>query len=254
MTQNFRDLYSALAADYVQYRPQYPSALFSWLSTQVGERHLAWDCACGSGQSALGLTPYFDTIVATDASAEQLAKAGAHPKIEYRNELAQASSLQDKSVDLVTIAAALHWFAGKDFYDEVKRVLKPNGVIAAWSYGPPMAFTDDAMNECFQTFYRKTLAPLLPQEVHHIFQNYKSLPFPFKEVEPPALSINLSWSMGDMMGYLRTWSATKKYMETHGVNPLIQLEEQARPFWLDPQKPKQVLFNLKAFRVGRMAQ
>ncbi|WP_445361712.1 methyltransferase domain-containing protein [Microbulbifer sp. EKSA005] len=45
---------------------------------------LAWDCACGSGQAAIGLAKLFSSVYATDISAEQIKAAKAHPKIHYQ--------------------------------------------------------------------------------------------------------------------------------------------------------------------------
>ncbi len=39
---------------------------------------------------------------------------------------------------MITIATALHWFDFDSFYKEAKRVLKPNGIIAAWTYALPI--------------------------------------------------------------------------------------------------------------------
>jgi hypothetical protein len=74
----FNDHFSDAAEDYQAYRPKYPEDLFSYLNSLSPGHDLAWDCATGNGQAALGLTPYFDAIVATDASRQQIAKAHPH--------------------------------------------------------------------------------------------------------------------------------------------------------------------------------
>jgi ubiquinone/menaquinone biosynthesis C-methylase UbiE len=94
-----------------------------------------WDCACGSGQATLDLATRFNKVLATDASAEQIASAKPHPRVEYSVALAEQSGLESGSVSLVTVAQALHWFNLERFYPETKRVLKPAGVLAAWAYG-----------------------------------------------------------------------------------------------------------------------
>ena len=75
--------------------------------------------------------------VATDASEEQIRHAQAHPRVEYRVAIAHASGLPPHSADLVTVAQALHWFDLPPFYAEVRRVLRPGGIVAAWCYGNP---------------------------------------------------------------------------------------------------------------------
>ena len=131
---NFEDHFSQLAASYSKYRPSYPSALFKYLAECCVNHHQAWDCGTGNGQAAYELTKYFDKILATDASKEQIEYAQHYPKITYRVELAEQVSMDDSSTDLVIVAAAVHWFDFGNFYAEVKRVLKPGGIIAVWGY------------------------------------------------------------------------------------------------------------------------
>ena len=98
----FQDHFSRDSAGYARYRPRYPEALFEWVAAQAPSRQLAWDCATGNGQAAIGLAPRFARVVATDASASQLRQAMARPNVEYRQAGADASGLAASSVDLVT--------------------------------------------------------------------------------------------------------------------------------------------------------
>src|SRR5574341_2011719 len=102
--------YSPFARQYAESRPKYPAELFSYLAALVDRHHLAWDCATGNGQAALDLVKHFERVIATDVSAEQIRHAVPHPQIEYRVARAEQSGLEDQSVDLVTVASALHWF------------------------------------------------------------------------------------------------------------------------------------------------
>ena len=131
----FKDLFSGHAGVYAQARPDYPPALFEWLARQCAGRGLVWDAGCGNGQASVALAAHFDRVVASDPSAAQIAQAGAHPHVEYRVEAAEAPSLPDASVDLVTVAQAYHWFDHERFHAQVRRVAKPGAVIAVWTYG-----------------------------------------------------------------------------------------------------------------------
>ena len=64
----------------------------------------------------------------------RFALAYPHDKVDYHVEPAEHVSLGDSSVDLVTVAVAIHWFNFDEFYREVRRVLKPDGILAAWTY------------------------------------------------------------------------------------------------------------------------
>src|SRR5215213_5453758 len=119
-------------------RPTYPDELFAFLATLVPSRDVAWDCATGNGQAATHLAGYFERVVATDESGEMIAQATPDPRITYRVAEAEDSGLEDRSVVLVTVASAIHWFNLGRFYAEVNRVVKPGGTIAAWTYYTPV--------------------------------------------------------------------------------------------------------------------
>ena len=80
----FKDYFSTDSVQYEQYRPRYPQNLFKYLAEISPATEKAWDCACGTGQSAVGLTGHFRKVLATDASRKQLAKAVQCPGLSYR--------------------------------------------------------------------------------------------------------------------------------------------------------------------------
>jgi len=131
----FKDHFSGHAAAYADARPGYPEALFAWLAKLTTEHESAWDCGTGNGQAALGLARHYRQVIATDPSREQIANAFPGERIDYRVAPAEAPELGAHSVDLVSVAQALHWFDRPKFYAQVKRVLKPGGAIAVWCYG-----------------------------------------------------------------------------------------------------------------------
>src|SRR5438094_3844583 len=106
----FKDHFSGHAADYAKFRPNYPSKLFDYLASISPERELAWDCATGNGQAAVGLAERFAKVIATDASAQQIESAQPYPRISYWVAPAEASRIDPDSVDLILVAQALHWF------------------------------------------------------------------------------------------------------------------------------------------------
>src|SRR6516162_2463674 len=132
----FKDHFSPLASVYAEFRPTYPDALLDHVAGLCAQRGGAWDCACGSGQATIALAERFDRVVATDASAKQVAGAPPHPRVSYRVAPAEESGLEAESMDLVAVAQAAHWFDLTRFYAEVQRVLRAGGVLAIWSYGP----------------------------------------------------------------------------------------------------------------------
>ncbi|MGF1548267.1 MAG: class I SAM-dependent methyltransferase [Thiotrichales bacterium] len=230
MTPEFRDHFSAVADDYAAFRPNYPPELFAWLAAQLPRRSRAWDCACGNGQASLGLAEYVDQVLATDASAAQIAAAPVHPRIEWRVAPAEESGLTAASVDLVTVAQALHWFDLAVFYREVLRVLRPGGVLAVWCYGVFRA-EDAAIDALLQHFYAETLDAYWPPERRVVERGYRDLAFPFAEFATPTYSLQQAWTLPQLLGYLRSWSATARFTQARRYDPVAILASDLVPVW-----------------------
>jgi SAM-dependent methyltransferase len=231
----FRDHFSVQAAAYAAFRPTYPDALLDWVAALAPGRDLAWDCATGSGQAARALASRFARVHATDASRAQLAHAVAHPGVSYAVAPAERSGLASASVDLVTVAQALHWFDVDRFYAEVRRVLRPGGALAAWSYGD-LRTGDAGLDAHLHRFAHETLAPCWPPERAHVDDGYRTLPFPFREVAPPPFAIEQRWTLAELAGYLRSWSGTLRWQAAHGADPVAPLEAELRALWGDAER------------------
>jgi SAM-dependent methyltransferase len=245
----FADHFASVSASYQGFRPGYPGALFTWLAAITPGNRLAWDCATGNGQAAVDLAGHFLQVVATDASLAQLAGAIPRPNIEYRRAAAEASGLPDRSVDLVTVAQALHWIDLPSFYAEVRRVLRPDGVLAAWSYGL-LEVNDEAVNACIRHDYHAIIAPYWPEERQHVEEGYRSLAFPFAEIRSPVDRMTASWTLPEVLGYLRSWSATARYRAIHGIDPVKRFTARLAPIWGDPHMQREIVWPL-SFRVGK---
>ncbi|HEX6397189.1 MAG TPA: class I SAM-dependent methyltransferase, partial [Steroidobacteraceae bacterium] len=130
-------LFTTVAREYANFRPGYPPKLFAWLARVAPARDAVWDCGCGSGQASVALAEYFERVHATDVAPQQIAAAKPHPHVTYAVAPAERSGLPAASVDLVTVAQALHWFDFDRFYAEVRRVCRPGGLLAVWAYELP---------------------------------------------------------------------------------------------------------------------
>lgn len=250
MSQSFRDHFAPVAPSYAGFRPTYPQALFAWLATLVPRHELAWDCAAGSGQASVDLAGFFTRVVATDASQAQIDAAAPHPRIDYRVALAESSGLPQASVDLITVAQALHWFDLTSFYGEVRRVLRPTGVLAAWSYGV-LSVEGAPVNALVQEFYYQTVGPYWPAERAHVESGYQSLPFPFEEIAVPPFTMEAFWTLPELLGYFGSWSATGRFITANGTDPVASLETTLTPLWGAPDQRRRVIWPL-SLRVGRV--
>lgn len=234
----FKDHFSAHAAAYAKYRPPYPETLFRYLASLTTGHDTAWDCATGSGQAAIGLTPFYRKIVATDASAEQLTHAAPHPQIRYIVMLAETPELTDRSVDLITVANALHWFVDFDlFYAGAQRTLKPGGVPAAWFFGNHATITP-AVDAVFQHFYADIIHDYWPMERRNIDEEYRHIPFPLTRLATPAFDLVATWELDYFLGYLGTWSTVREYTRRHGTNPIALVRADFTKAWGNPQERK----------------
>lgn len=249
MTASFHDHFSHVASRYADFRPHYPAALFDHLATLVPQSSTVWDCACGNGQATLDLAARFARVIATDASREQIASATAHPKIEYRVAPADQSGLPGRSMGLVTVAQALHWFDFDGFYAEVRRVLASDGVIAVWAYGVNR-MEGAEVDQLVQEFYRQTVGPYWPPERKLVEAGYRAIPFPFTEITPPAFRMEARWTLEQLLGYFGTWSATNRCLKATGRDPIEPLRMALQRVWGDAHASRLVTWPL-TLRVGR---
>jgi SAM-dependent methyltransferase len=242
----FRDHFSDVADAYSRHRPRYPAALFGWLAECAPARGDAWDCATGNGQAAHGIAEHFDHVIATDASAEQISNAVPHANVTYRVAYADRSGLPSDSMDLITVAQALHWFDVVPFFEEVRRVGRPGALFCAWCYGD--FTTDEEVAEVLAPI-RALLQPWWPPERAILDGGYRSILLPFDEIMPPPFEMRLDWNAGDLLGYLRTWSARRRFIEAGGDDPLVSVEGPLRDVWGEERRVVRWPLSL---RVGRV--
>ena len=244
----FEDHFSELAETYSKYRPSYPSELFEYLSKICNDHKQAWDCGTGNGQAAVSLTEFFNSVFATDASKEQLEQAPKHPKIIFKNEPAEKVSLDDNSTDLVTVAAAVHWFNYEKFYSEVKRVLKSDGIIAVWGYH--LFKITPEIDKLLKKYYSEILEGYWPEQFHYVDTRYTDLPFPFDELTPPEFKMITKWDLDQVAGFLSSWSGTKIYHQKTGRHPLNEVWDDLTNVWGDEKIKRKIHWPLH-MRVGK---
>lgn len=245
----FHDHYSRHAGDYRTYRPTYPPELFGWLGSATAAHDLAWDCGTGSGQAAVALAGHFARVLGTDANDEQIRNAGPHSRVEYAVAPAERCPLTDHSTDLVTVAQALHWFDVDQFYTEVRRVCQPGALLAVWTY--ERASVTPAVDAVLDRFGREFVNPFWPPQRAWVDTGYRTIPFPFPELSIPQFDMTATWDLRHMLGYLGTWSATKRFLAAKGFDPLDSMFDEFRTAWGDPTNQHTIRWPLSV-RVGRV--
>jgi SAM-dependent methyltransferase len=246
LTVNFKDHFSKQAADYAKFRPRYPRKLFDYLGSIAPNRQLAWDCGTGNGQAAVGLASVFDRVIATDASEKQIANAQPHERVKYRVAPGENSGIGSETIDLIMVAQALHWFDLDRFYPEAREVLKPAGVLAASAYN--LLHIEPTIDEVVNRYYYEVVGPFWPPE-RRLVEQFADLPFPFQEIDPPKFEMTASWDLDHLLGYLRTWSSTQRFIAEKNSDPLEQIMDELRVAWADPQQTRKVIWPL-VLRVG----
>ncbi|HKS31802.1 MAG TPA: class I SAM-dependent methyltransferase [Chthoniobacterales bacterium] len=210
-------------------------------------RQLAWDCGTGNGQAAVGLASVFERVIATDASEKQIANAQSHEIVEYRVTPAENSGIGSETVDLIMVAQALHWFDLDRFYAEVRRVLKPNGVFAASAYN--LLHIEKGIDEVINQYYHEVVGPFWPPE-RRLVEQFGDLPFPFQEIDPPKFEMTAHWDLHHLLGYLRTWSSTQRFIVAKGEDPIEQIANDLRSAWGSPAHTRSITWPL-TLRLGR---
>jgi SAM-dependent methyltransferase len=235
--------------------------LFEYLAGLCPSRELAWDVGTGNGQAAIGLAAHFRRVIATDATAAQIARARPHERIEYRVATAEAGGLSPSSADLVAVAQALHWFDLAAFYAEVRRVAAPGAVIAAWCYGLPRV--DPAVDAVLEHFYHQTVGPYWAAGRRLIDERYETIPFPFEEcgagpenvtasaLPPGGFRCQAEWTMGQYLDYIASWSAVAAHNQKHGGDIVGAVAEAFSVPWGGQERSRRVQWPIY-LRVGRV--
>lgn len=234
MSIKFKDHFSEQSDNYDKYRPQYPEQMFSYLSSISKSHQMAWDCATGTGQSAICLSKFYSKIIGTDASKSQIESATRNDKVEYIVAPAENTDLEKDSIDLITVAQALHWFDLDRFTEEVDRVLKNQGVLAVWTYN--LLQIQEDIDEVINHLYGVVLKDYWPKERGLVEEGYDSIQFPYTPLHVPSFHMTAEWNMFQLLGYLNTWSAVKKYQLEIGINPIDSIYENILGLWGEPEK------------------
>lgn len=243
-----KDHFSTSPEQYAKYRPSYPQSIFDFIYPLLSEKSVAWDCGTGNGQIAQELSKDFDLVEATDISEQQLKHAFAAENIRYTAQPAEKTNFADNTFDLITVAQAVHWFDVDKFNEEVKRVGKPNSIIALIGY--ELIHINSEIDQIIRHFYSHIIGEYWYPERKHIQNRYQQIPFPYRELEAPEINNIKLWKFEHLIGYLNTWSAVKHFITKNNYNPIDNIYDDLQEAW-GSVEVRRVIFPI-IFRVGRV--
>lgn len=249
MTPDFKDHFSHNSEAYRAFRPDYPDGLFQWLAHISPQLRSALDCGCGTGQAAVALAQHFEKVHALDPSSEQISNAIHHEKVTYLLAPAEMTGLPQESQDLIIAAQSLHWFDLDRYYPEVRRLARKDAIFAAITYG--LISVNQDVDTILGHLYHGILGSYWPQERRHVDEGYKTLRFPFPELDTPVFAMTANWQLDHMAGYLKTWSAVNKYKSLTGEDPIESIYAELQDAWGEAENMKRVSWPL-IVRAGRI--
>ena len=239
-----KDLFSSHASQYAAFRPTYPKELYDFIFSRVKGFDSAWDAGTGNGQVARDLSKRFKNVFATDISDKQIENATRVENIFY-SVAGETTSFPEKSFDLICVAQAIHWFDREKFYSEVKRVARPEAMIAIWGYG--LLNINSEIDILIRDFYVNIVGSYWDKERRLIDEEYKTIAFPFQEIKASSFEFSFQWTLPELHGYLTTWSAVQKFIKANEFNPVDKLIQRILPLW--NSQAKEIRFPLYT-RIG----
>jgi len=157
-----------------------------------------------------------------------VALADVHSGIEFRVARAEDSGLPSSTVDLITVAQALHWFDIDAFFAEAGRILKPCGVLAFWCYHNYTV--NPACDEVIGAIF-DSVDNYWPAESEIVDSCYRDVTMPFTEMPVDDLSMTTQWTVDEALDYMRTWSASQRFMAENGTDPVAAHAAELRQQW-----------------------
>ncbi len=243
-----KDNFSSNSDQYARFRPTYPPEFFDFLNSLLPVKEMAWDCGTGNGQVAHELAKTFDRVFATDISRSQIDNAVQADNIQYSIQPAEQTNFENNSFDLIVIAQAIHWFEFKKFYAEVRRTAREHAVICVVGYG--LIKISEQIDLIIANFYENVVGKYWDAERKYIDEAYRTIPFPFSEIQTPSFVNAQEWTLEHLIGFLNTWSAVKHFINQEGYNPVEQVRAEIAELW-EREAIKTVHFPIIQ-RIGRV--
>ena len=153
------------ASYYHQFRPSYPDTLVDRIlsfhnEVSTNELDTLVEVGCGTGIATKLFMDHFKKCIATDPSSRMLECAkNTFPKdsnvtfkIAKGEDLMEDGEITLNSVDMVIGAQSIHWCDFDLLFEQIHKILKPNGTFAFWFYTQPEFVELDGFNEIYYKY------------------------------------------------------------------------------------------------------
>lgn len=243
--------FAGVADQYAAARPTYPLRMLQDLVTFAGGATItACDVGSGNGQVASALAPLVGQLFASDLALSQIRAMPAHPNTLRYVSRAERTCLPDHCIDLLTCAQSLHWFDVPAFHAEVRRIVRPGGVIAVWTYALPRG--TPAVSAAIDTIYAETAA-YWPADRVHVDNHYREIPFPFLTIPYTPPPMTATFDLPRLTTYLGTWSGVQRAINAGVPDPVAAHATTLAAAWGNPPDTTQTItFDMTLF-LGRVA-
>lgn len=171
-----KESFGTSSETYKYWRPSYSAQLFDTIKQHYPDAKTIWDAGTGNGQAAFDLAQSFEQVYATDISQSQINQAKLMSSIVYAVAPAEDSWLKSNSIDLITSAAAVHWFDPEWFIAESQRVSVWDPQFALWSYRASPQTNNDELNQTLDHILCHELLRFWSDWAKHSNNLYKDLP------------------------------------------------------------------------------
>lgn len=184
-----------------------------------------------------------DPTVAADACGVYRAAHGTSSpqSVTLAVESGERTSLGDRSVRLIAVAQALHWFDRAHFFAECERVLASGGVLAAWGY--PDFLVPDGLDAPVAVF-RARIEPHWPAERAQIDARYAGYEWPFPALDAPELQLETHWTLPQFLHYLGSMSAVARCRAATGIDAVAAHADAFATAWGNPAAPRAIRWPL----------
>ncbi|HEV2288057.1 MAG TPA: methyltransferase [Candidatus Acidoferrales bacterium] len=214
MPTSFQPKFGHAAEEFQRYRPEYPAELFERILAAVpaDHRERAVDLGAGTGKATRALLPHFREVIAVEPDPGMAAKLrGDIPAAIVHNVTAENFSQPPSTVDLVTIANALHWMDAPHVFANVHSWLGPGGIVAV--FDRPLPKTIPAIDAIVLAEWRG------PWKSHrdsrlgkkYVWQDQARAAVGFEFAEETKFSYVIPMSLTDFVGFWRSTSYGSAY-------------------------------------------